>query len=235
MLTDAEIHANVTAVRERIGVACRAAGRAPGEVTMLLAAKTMPADRIVAAIRSGIRLVGENKVQELAEKDGVLSSVNCERHFIGHLQSNKVNQVLRYVTCIQSVDSVGLADRLQKRLETLGGVLDVLIQVNTSGEVSKHGIVPDMTAHLAGQVAERDRLRVKGLMTVGMPGDDEGPVRASYRTLREVRDRARDITGLELPVLSMGMSGDLDIAIEEGATMVRIGTAVFGTRPSPLT
>lgn len=232
MLAESDIRANYAAVRARVDDACRAAGRSPDDVRLLLATKTQPAERVAAAIAAGARLIGENRVQELAEKDAALAALPCERHFIGHLQTNKVNQVLRYVSCVQSVDGAGLADRLQRRLETLDRTLEVLIQVNTSGESSKFGVAPDEAVELVAAAARRDRLRVRGLMTVGLQSPDPAAVRTSYRALREVRDRARDAVGLELPVLSMGMSGDLESAVAEGATMVRVGSAVFGPRPT---
>ncbi|RIQ35869.1 YggS family pyridoxal phosphate-dependent enzyme [Jiangella rhizosphaerae] len=232
-----DIRDNLAAVRARVDAACVAAGRAPDEVELLLATKTQPAARIAEAIAAGARLIGENRVQELAEKDLELTALAgpklFERHFIGHLQSNKVNQVLRYVSCVQSVDGVELADRLQRRLETLDRTLDVLVQVNTSGEATKSGVAPAGAVTVVTEVAKRDRLRVRGLMTVGLQSPDEAAVRASYRALRELRDRAADVVGAELPVLSMGMSGDLEAAVAEGATMVRIGSAVFGPRPRP--
>lgn len=228
---ESNIRANLAAVRERVEAACKAAGRAPDEVELLLATKTQPAARIAEAIAAGARLIGENRVQELAEKDAELAGLPCERHFIGHLQSNKVNQVLRYVACVQTVDGAELADRLQRRLETLDRTLDVLVQVNTSGEATKSGVTPADAVAVVQEVAARDRLRVRGLMTVGLQSPDEAAVRASYRALRELRDRAADVIGAGLPVLSMGMSGDLEAAVAEGATMVRIGSAVFGQRP----
>ncbi|PZF79589.1 YggS family pyridoxal phosphate-dependent enzyme [Jiangella anatolica] len=228
-----EIRDNLAAVRSRLDAACAAAGRAPDEVEVLLATKTQPAARIAAAIAAGARLIGENRVQELAEKDAELADLPCERHFIGHLQSNKVNQVLRYVSCVQSVDGVELADRLQRRLETLDRTLDVLVQVNTSGETTKSGVAPPEAVSVVTEIAKRDRLRVRGLMTVGLQSPDEAAVRASYRALRELRDRAAGAVGAGLPVLSMGMSGDLEAAVAEGATLVRVGSAVFGERPRP--
>ncbi|WP_116947649.1 YggS family pyridoxal phosphate-dependent enzyme [Jiangella endophytica] len=237
MPADADIRANLAAVRARVDAACAAAGRAPDEVEVLLATKTQPAGRIAVAVAAGARLIGENRVQELAAKDAELTATaapaSFERHFIGHLQSNKVNQVLRYVACVQSVDSVELAERLQRRLEVLDRTLEVLVQVNTSGEASKSGVAPDEAVAVVKEVAALDRLRVRGLMTVGLQSPDEAAVRASYRGLRVLRDRAADVIGAGLPVLSMGMSGDLEAAVAEGATLVRIGSAVFGARPRP--
>lgn len=228
-MTGPSIEANLSVLRERVVAACRTAGRDPDDVEVLLATKTVPAEQVAVAVRAGARLIGENRVQELAEKDEQLAGLPYVRHFIGHLQTNKVNQVLRYVSCIQSIDRVELADRIQRRLETLDRSVDVLVQVNTSGEDSKFGVPPDDAVDLVRDVVERDRLRVRGLMTIGLPADDPELVRPSYRSLRAVRDRVRD-EGRDLPVLSMGMSGDLELAIAEGATIVRVGTAVFGRR-----
>ncbi|NED95705.1 YggS family pyridoxal phosphate-dependent enzyme [Phytoactinopolyspora alkaliphila] len=234
MLTDEQIRANLAAVRARIQAAA-GGGTDSRHVDLLLATKTMPADRIAVAIDAGARVIGENRVQELAEKDAVLSTLPCERHFIGHLQTNKVNQVLRYVTCVQSVDRVELADRLQRRLETLDRTLDVLLQINVSGEPSKFGVPPDQALALARDVAKRDRLRVRGLMTIGRMSSDPDAVRPGYQRLRATRDKIESaaVDGVRMDTLSMGMSADLDIAIAEGATMVRVGSAVFGSRPRP--
>ena len=134
------------------------------------------------------------------------------------------------MSCIQSVDSVDLADRLQRRLERLDGTVDVLIQVNTSGEASKFGLAPGDALDVLRDVAKRDRLTVRGLMTIGLLSTEPDQVRSSYRALRDIRGQARDVVGLELPVLSMGMSSDLELAVAEGSTMVRVGSAVFGAR-----
>lgn len=233
MRAETDIVANLAAVRGRIDRACVEVGRDRAEVSVLLATKTVSADRIRVALAEGYRLIGENRVQELIEKDAGLAGQPCVRHFIGHLQSNKVNQVLRYVSCVQSVDRIGLADRLQRRLDALDTSVEVLLQVNTSAEASKFGVSPAEAVSLSREVAKRDRLRIRGLMTIGLLDPNSERVRASYRGLREVRDRIRDaaIDGVEMGVLSMGMSGDLELAIAEGATMVRLGSAVFGQRP----
>ncbi|NED99076.1 YggS family pyridoxal phosphate-dependent enzyme [Phytoactinopolyspora halotolerans] len=235
MLNDDEILANLHDVRTRIDRAAAQRRHGSGDVRLLLATKTVPADRIAVVVTAGERLLGENRVQELAQKDEYLSALPCERHLIGHLQSNKVNQALRYVTCIQSLDRVELADRLQRRLDTLDTTVDVLLQVNTSGETSKFGVPPDEALTLARQTAKLDRLRIQGLMTIGLPASDADLIRPSYRRLREARDRIRDaqIDGVHMGTLSMGMSADLDIAIDEGSTMVRVGSGVFGARPRP--
>jgi hypothetical protein len=229
-VTDADISANLAALQHRVLEACRAHNRKTDDVDVLLATKTVPAERIALAIHAGGRIIGENRVQELAEKDEVLAKLPCERHFIGHLQLNKVNHVLRYVSCVQSVDRIEVADRLQQRLETLDRTLQVLIQVNTSGESSKFGTTPDAALDLVRDVAKHDRLYVRGFMTIGLNSTNRELVRASYRRLRQVRDWAQDAAGRELSVLSMGMSSDLELAIAEGATMIRVGSAVFGHR-----
>lgn len=226
---DIDIAANLAVVRDRVARACVAAGRDPADVAVLLATKTIPAERIATAVAAGARLTGENRVQELAEKADALAGLPVERHFIGHLQTNKVNQVLRHITCLQTVDSVDLADKVQRRLEVTDTTLDVFVQVNVSGEESKFGIEPGGVERFAAELSRRDRLRLRGLMTIGAPGP-EAVSAPGFRLLRELCDRLRD-TGHEAETLSMGMSGDLEIAIGEGSTMVRVGSAVFGSRP----
>ena len=226
------IRERLAAVQGRIEAAVQAAGRAPGEVRLLLATKTVPPEKIRVAIAAGADLVGENRVQEVRPKYEALADLDYERHFIGHLQSNKVNALVPYVSCIQSLDRLSLADRLQGRLEREGETREVLIQVNTSGEESKFGIEPAEAVGFAREVASRDALRVKGLMTIGLFADDPEVTRPSLSALREAADRIREaaIEGVEMKELSMGMSGDLEVAIEEGATIVRVGSAVFGER-----
>ncbi|WP_129668930.1 YggS family pyridoxal phosphate-dependent enzyme [Phytoactinopolyspora endophytica] len=235
MLNDDDILANLGDVRARIARAVAETQHEADHVRLLLATKTVSAERIATAVGAGEHLIGENRVQELAQKDEVLSALPCERHLIGHLQTNKVNQALAYVTCIQSLDRVDLADRLQRRLDSIDSSVDVLLQVNTSGEISKFGVSPDDALTFARETAKRDRIRIRGLMTIGLPAADPDLIRPGYRRLREVRDQIRDarIDNVHMGTLSMGMSGDLDIAIEEGATMVRVGSAVFGVRPRP--
>lgn len=227
---EVDIAANLAAVRDRVARACAAVGRDADEVDILLATKTVPAEQIAAAVAAGARLTGENRVQELASKADVLAGLPVERHFIGHLQTNKVNQVLRYITCLQTVDSLSLADRVQRRLEATDTTLEVFIQVNVSGEDSKYGIDPDEAGGFAAEIAQRDRLALRGLMTIGAPGPQEVAA-PGYRRLRQIRDQLRD-AGLTVDTLSMGMSADLEVAIAEGSTMVRVGSAVFGARPS---
>lgn len=232
METYTHITDNLSFVHQQINNACYKAGRPEGAVRLLLATKTVAPDRIRMAIAAGESLIGENKVQEYQQKADALADLTCERHFIGHLQTNKVKEILRYVTCIQSVDRLSLAEKLQAQLESLNRTIDIYIQINTSGEQSKSGVAPGEALRLMEQIQGLSRLKVKGLMTIGLFSDEESPVRKSYALLRAFLDKGQQ-EGL-LPAgaleLSMGMSGDLDWAIQEGSTMVRIGSAIFGQR-----
>lgn len=222
-------------VRQRIARAAVAAGRDPADVRLLLAAKTMPTDVVRAVVAAGGTLLGENRVAELVEHAPALADLRPEIHLIGHLQSNKIAAALPWVSCVQSVDSVALAERLSLRCATLARRLDVMVQVNVSAEPTKHGTTPDDAASLAEAVAALPHLRLTGFMTIGANSPDAAVVRSGYARLREVRDdvvgSGRQGTGAARE-LSMGMSGDLELAIAEGATIVRVGTAVFGPRPS---
>jgi pyridoxal phosphate enzyme (YggS family) len=220
-------------VRRRIHEAAEAAGRSPDDVRLLLATKTVPPSLIRVALQAGATTIGENRVQELVAKSPELADLTPRVHLIGHLQSNKVNHALRWVTCVESVDSVEIARRLADRAVEGGRVLDVLLQVNVSGETTKFGLAPDDAEQAAVEVAGLDGLRLRGFMTIGANSADTGLVRAGYARLRELRDAvvASGAVGTSGAVeLSMGMSGDLETAIAEGATTVRIGSAVFGSR-----
>jgi pyridoxal phosphate enzyme (YggS family) len=233
---DAEsIRANLAAVNERIDAACAAAGRHRSEVRLLLATKTMAPERVRVAIEAGADLVAENRVQEVRPKFEALADLEYERHFIGHLQSNKINALVPYISCIQSLDRLSLAKKLQKRLEREDETLEVMLQVNTSGESSKFGVSPDDLAELATEVSRMENLKIRGLMTIGLFTDDIELARPSLRKLRELRDQVRELNldGVVMDELSMGLSGDLEVAIEEGSTIVRVGSAVFGSRPAP--
>ncbi|HEY0839164.1 MAG TPA: YggS family pyridoxal phosphate-dependent enzyme, partial [Vulgatibacter sp.] len=182
------------------------------------------------AIEAGADLLGENRIQEALGK--YRDVPEAEWHFIGHLQTNKVRQALEFARMIHSVDRSSLVEALDARLREQGRALDVLLQVNTSYEASKFGVEPEKAPELARLVADRRTLRVRGLMTIGPLSDDPERVRRAYRRLRELRDELQPVLG-ELPVLSMGMSGDFELAIEEGATLIRVGTSVFGPRGTP--
>ncbi|MDM7832428.1 YggS family pyridoxal phosphate-dependent enzyme [Cellulomonas edaphi] len=222
-------------VRRRVTDAALAAGRDPGDVRLLLASKTMPADVIEAAVRAdedreaGLDrvLLGENRVQELVAKAPALVSLAPTWHVIGPLQSNKVNAALRWASCVESVASLELGQRMSERAGPAG--LDVMVQVNVSGEPTKHGVTPDEARDLALGLAALPHLRLVGLMTIGANSPDERVVRRGYARLRELRDEiAAGVPGAS--ALSMGMSRDLEPAIAEGATVVRVGSAVFGAR-----
>ncbi|MDR1896982.1 MAG: YggS family pyridoxal phosphate-dependent enzyme [Prevotellaceae bacterium] len=228
-----EILNNIKIIRRRMETACKKVGRDAASVKLLLATKTVPPERVRVAIEAGETLTGENKMQEFALKNPALSDLKYERHFIGHLQTNKIKDIVKYdVHCIQSLDSVELAQKLDKRFQAEGRSIDVMIQVNTSFEQSKSGLEPDNVTSFIKELKNYDTLKLKGFMTIGLFDSDEDAVRQSYVRLREIRDHALS-GGLISPnssELSMGMSHDLEIAIEEGATIVRIGSAIFGTR-----
>ncbi|UYQ91985.1 YggS family pyridoxal phosphate-dependent enzyme [Chitinophaga horti] len=226
---------NLAFVQQRIASACQKAGRETDAVKLLLATKTVSAENIKVALAAGANLIGENKVQELKEKDAELRETGVDRHFIGHLQTNKIKDVLKYVSCIQSVDRLDLVQKLDARLQSEGRSVDIMIQINTSFEASKFGIHPDEALTLLEAAARYDTLNIKGLMTIGLFDADPERIRPSFRLLRQISQHAMDagILPADARELCMGMSGDLETAISEGATMVRVGTAVFGKRLYP--
>ena len=227
---------NSAIIQERINNACIKANRNPAEVKLLLATKTVAADRIKIALKAGYTLIAENKVQELKEKYEALKETPHTNHFIGHLQTNKIKDILKCeVACIQSLDRFDAAEKLQQRLEFEEKTIEVLVQVNTSFEESKFGCNPEEAVELVRKIAQLDRLKIKGLMTIGLFSAEGEEVRKCFKLLKKIQ---QEITTLQLPTvemreLSMGMSGDLEIAIEEGATIIRVGTAIFGKRIYP--
>ncbi|OCB68564.1 YggS family pyridoxal phosphate enzyme [Flavobacterium piscis] len=226
------IISNLKEVHDRIEAACKLSGRNPLDVQLLLATKTVPADKIRIAIEASENLIGENKMQELRDKDPGLKELNVERHFIGHLQTNKIKDVLKYVSCIQSLDRLNLAQELDKQLQKEGKNLDVFIQVNTSFEESKFGLKPDEVISFIREMNHYGTLKIKGLMTIGLLDVEKEKMQPSLRLLREIRDEIykAKIEGISELKLSMGMSQDLEMAIAEGSNMVRIGTSIFGNR-----
>jgi len=224
---------NISNIRNRMARACERTGREIDSVKLLLATKTVTPDKIRIAIESGETLLGENKVQEFAVKNPELADLKYERHFIGHLQTNKIKDIVKYgVGCVQSLDSIELMHKLDQRFQAEGHSVDVMVQVNTSFEDSKFGINPDDVISFLKELKKYDVLKLKGFMTIGLFDSDAETVRPSYTRLRELRDRAisEGIISDESRELSMGMSNDLETAIEEGATIVRVGSAIFGTR-----
>lgn len=227
-----EIEKNIYHIHQRIAKACSHCNRNPNEVKLLLATKTVSVDKILVTLQAGETLIAENKVQELKEKYDALSAIPHQTHFIGHLQTNKIKEVIKYVQCIQSVDRIQLAEKLQRRLEFEDKTIDVFLQVNTSYEESKFGIAPEKAVEFAQQVKLLDRLNIKGLMTIGLFSAETEKVRKCFRLLKTIQTEILD-KGISVNELSMGMSGDLETAIEEGSTIIRVGTAIFGKRPYP--
>jgi pyridoxal phosphate enzyme (YggS family) len=232
------ISANLSAIHERIAHAAERAGRSLNDVALMAVSKTQPAAKIIEAYEAGQRLFGENRVQEFAEKADAFAGLrDASFHMIGHLQSNKAPKASEVFHAIDSLDSAKLAERLNAAAERLGRTLDVLIEINVGGEEAKSGIAqdsPELERILAGAPAWKN-LRILGLMTVPPFTQEPEGARPYFRQLGELRDRlaARDLPSINFDVLSMGMSHDFEVAIEEGSTCVRIGTAIFGARPNP--
>jgi PLP dependent protein len=223
------IAANLQAVRDRIAAACVAAGRPAAAVDLLAVSKTWPAAAVRDAAAAGQRRFGESYVQEAVPKVAALRELELEWHFIGPLQSNKTRSVAETFAWVHSVERLKIAERLSQQRPPELGPLNVCLQVNVSGEASKSGCAPGEVAALAPAVARLPNLRLRGLMAIPEPGDDVATQRRRFAALRELRARlAAD--GLSLDTLSMGMSDDLEAAVMEGSTIVRIGTAIFGER-----
>ena len=232
----AALRANLDAIRARIDAACRAAGRDPSQVRLLPVSKTVDEARLRIAYAAGLRELGENKVQEaLAKSEAMADLPGLRWVLIGHLQTNKAKYAARFASEFQALDSLRVAEALDAQLQKHGRALDVLVQVNTSGEASKFGLPPGEVAAFVKQLPAFSALRVRGLMTLALFSDDAAQVRPCFVRLRELRDRLRQEApdGIGMDELSMGMSGDFELAIAEGATTVRVGTAIFGSRPTP--
>jgi pyridoxal phosphate enzyme (YggS family) len=228
----AAITGNLDEVADRARAAAVASGRNGDDVRVLLATKTQPAEKIRVALEHGFTLIGENKVQEIVGKAEALADLTPETHLIGPLQKNKVNHTLRHAQCIQSVDNLALAEKINNRLDVLDAAVDIFVQVNTSREDSKFGVAPEDAEALIAEIRTLDRMRLRGLMAIGLPGSSADEIRPSYSDLRELSERLRDsgVMPAEASELSMGMSADYELAIAEGATMVRVGSSVFGAR-----
>jgi pyridoxal phosphate enzyme (YggS family) len=222
-------------VRRRIEAACARTGRNTREVRLLPVSKTVPLARLRAAAAAGLTEFGENKVQELRAKAAALSDLGLRWSLIGHLQTNKVKLAAQYADEFQALDSLRLAEALDRRLQATGRSLDVLIQINSSGEASKYGLEPSDAPAFIAALPAYGSLRVRGLMTLAAFSADVSRVRACFRLTRELQERLRERApvGQCFDALSMGMSNDYEIAIEEGATVVRVGQALFGPRALP--
>lgn len=223
------IATNLQAVRTRIAAAASAAGRTPESITLLAVSKTKPLADVLAAAAAGQTAFGENYVQEGCEKAAATVDRSLEWHFIGPLQSNKTRLVAEHFAWVHSVDRLKIAERLSAQRPTDLPPLQVCVQVNVSGEASKSGCTPAEALALCQAVAALPQLRLRGLMAIPEPADDAAAQRAPLRQLREIYESIR-ATGLPLDTLSMGMTHDLEAAIAEGATIVRVGTAIFGER-----
>jgi PLP dependent protein len=225
---------NITAIRERMASAARRAGRSESEIALMAVTKTHPLELIREAHAAGLRLFGENRVQEFAAKANALADLDAEWHMIGHLQTNKAARAAELFHAIDSVDSVKLAEKLNDAALALQKKLVVLIEVNVGGESAKSGVAPDSPEleDLLLSAPRFEALEFRGLMTIPPFTDDPQHARPYFRRLRQLRDviAARHLPSIHLDVLSMGMSHDFEVAIEEGSTCVRIGTAIFGER-----
>ncbi len=227
-----DIESRLKHVKDQISEAAVACDRNRETVKLVAVSKTVPTDRIFAAIKAGVTDLGENYIQEAREKIEALREENVSWHFIGHLQSNKAKYAVRLFDLIHSIDSLKLAKELNKRASALGKVQKILVQVNISGEATKSGIETEQAVRLVGQIAPLENISIQGLMT--MPPFFNAPekVRPYFKALKNLQDLIRDeaIANVHMTELSMGMSGDFAAAIQEGATLVRVGTAIFGGR-----
>lgn len=228
-MSGGSVAANWATLRHAVDRACVVAGRDPSEVTILPVSKTFAVPAIRQAVALGLHRFGENKMQEIRDKAPLLADCAIEWVVIGHLQTNKAGDVARLASEVQSLDRWELAAALHRRLQTEGRAIDVLVQVKTSAEDSKSGLPPAELIGFLERLRDCDTLRIRGLMTLATHSDDPGEVRGCFRQLRELRDEAQR-HGHMLPRLSMGMSGDFPLAIAEGATEIRIGSAIFGVR-----
>ncbi len=231
-----EYRQNLNAIRSRINAACERVGRNPSEVRLLPVSKTIDAARLRLAYAAGCRMLGENKVQEAYNKwEAMQDLADLQWSIIGHLQTNKAKLVAKFASEFQALDSLRVAEALDHRLQMEGRSLEVFVQVNTSGEESKYGLAPEEVVTFVRQLPSYSSLRVRGLMTLAIFSEDVPRVRSCFAMLRELRDRLRQESDnrMSFEELSMGMSGDFEIAIEEGATVVRVGQAIFGARSLP--
>jgi PLP dependent protein len=222
---------NLDSIQQRIRAACQRAGRDAAAVTLLGVTKGQPPEAVTEAGRLGLAFFGENKIQEAKAKIPLCSG-KLRWHFIGHLQSNKCRDAVELFEMIESVDSLYVAQEISKRAEQASKTMPILLEVNLAGEASKFGYSPDKLQAELAQINALPRLEIHGLMTVPPWTSNAENVRPVFRQLRELKERAEQELGAPLPHLSMGMSGDFEVAIEEGATIVRVGTALFGPRKS---
>lgn len=228
-----QVAERLAALRQRVEVACHDAGRDPADVTLMAVTKTYPPEVLREAYQAGQRLFGENKVQEAEAKADQLADLTQLRWaFVGHLQTNKVKDLAHFADEFHALDSLKVAEALDRRLQHLGRGMDVFVQVNSSGEDSKFGLPPEAVERFAGELTACSALRVRGLMTLAANSDDDQVVRGCFERMRDLQRRLRNADGLpgSYDELSMGMSGDFELAIAYGATTIRVGQALFGRR-----
>jgi pyridoxal phosphate enzyme (YggS family) len=225
------IEENLKEIESRIRKAAEKSGRGRDAIKLVAVTKTVEPERIIEAIRLGVRLIGENRVQEAEEKFKEITE-KVEKHLIGHLQTNKVKKAVELFDLIQSVDSVHLAEEISKRALEKEKSVDVLVEVNTTGEKTKFGVEPEQTMSLIESISKLEGIKIKGLMTIGLFSDDPEATRPCFKRLKSLFDeiKSAQIPNVEMRYLSMGMTGDFEVAIEEGSNMVRIGTGIFGLR-----
>lgn len=218
-------------VENEIKKACHRSNRSQDEVTLIAVSKTKPVETLKEAYNLGVRIFGENKVQELVDKYEVLPQ-DIHWHMIGHLQRNKVKYIIEKVDCIHSVESIRLAETIEKEAAKHNRIIDILVEVNVAGEDSKFGLAPEEVPAFIEEISKFPHLRIKGLMTIAPFVDDPEQNRPVFKALKKlsVDITAKNIDNVNMNVLSMGMTNDYQIAIEEGATMVRVGTGIFGER-----
>lgn len=232
------ISANIAELRERVTRAAAGVRRSPDQITLMAVSKTVEPARIREAYEAGLRVLGENRVQEFAEKSGALAELkDAEWHLIGHLQSNKAAKAVQLFQAIDSLDSLRLAEKLNSAAQQAGKVLPVLIEIKVGAEESKAGIPLDspQLEQILQAASRLEHLQIRGLMTVPPYTENPEGARDYFRSLRDLRDQIarRNLPRVQMDVLSMGMSHDFEVAIEEGSTCVRVGTAIFGSRPQP--
>lgn len=220
---------NLKIIKEKIKKATLKANRYPEEIKLVAVTKTATIEQIKEAISAGVKIIGENKVQEAKEKYHILST-DIEWHLVGHLQTNKVKYAIEIFDCIHSVDSIKLAEEIDKRSLQFGKTTNVLVEVNVSGEETKYGIKPEKVEPFLKETSEFSRIRVRGLMTIAPMAEDKEDVRPYFRKLRELSEeiKSKNLKNVKMDYLSMGMTEDFEVAIEEGANMIRIGRGIFG-------
>jgi pyridoxal phosphate enzyme (YggS family) len=228
-----DLTTNYNQILQKITNAAQHANRPPSEIQLIAATKTIPIQQLKETHQLGLKTFGENRIQELKHKAPQLPP-DIQWHFIGPLQTNKVRDAIKYTTLIHSLDRIELANEIEKRAAAISKIQKVLLEINIAAESSKHGCPPNQAIDLIRHINQMKHLEIHGLMTVAPYHQNPERTRPYFTQMRQLRDQIQQQTGYILPELSMGMSHDYEIAIQEGATMIRIGTALFGTRPKKL-